>query len=249
MYISVVVLTCNQKALTLRCLRSLASFIEAPDCELILVDNGSTDGTADAVRAEFPLVRLLAQENNIGISRGRNAGLQRCTGEYLMILDNDTVADKETVFGLADYLHRNPEVGIVAPRLVSPDGETQRSFKSFPGIGVKIKNVLSGKKRTSVADNVPEYELEPFYIIGAAQMFTRDVYEMAGPLDEKIFYGPEDADFCMAVRKIWKRVVYCPQFTIIHDWQRATTKKLFSATGRRHLQGLLYFYAKHLRIF
>ena len=80
-------------------------------------------------------------------------------------------------------------------------------------------------------------------------MFTRDVYQMAGPLDENIFFGPEDADFCMSVRSLWKKVVYYPALTIIHDWQRATNRSPFSQQARRHAAGLLYFYAKHRRIF
>lgn len=247
MYISVVVLTCNQKALTLRCLHSLASFIAEPDCELVLVDNGSTDGTAVDVRKAFPAVKIVELEKNMGVAAGRNAGLRTCTGEYLMILDNDTIADRATIFGLADFLRRHPDVGIVAPKLVSPQGEVQKSFKRFPGLPVKIRNVLSGKHRTSVTRKIPTKQLEPFYLIGAAQMFPRDVYLMAGPLDEKIFYGPEDADFCMAVRSVWKRVVYYPSLSIIHDWQRSTTGRIFSPAGRRHAAALLYFYTKHLR--
>lgn len=249
MKISVVVLTCNQREVTLRCLRSLARFIDEPDCELILVDNGSTDGTHEAVSQRFPKVKQIVLDSNKGVAAGRNAGLKQAAGDYLMILDNDTIADRETIFGLAEFLKRHPEVGIVAPKLVSPRGEVQRSFKRFPGIGVKIRNIIAGKHRTSISRNAPLRVIEPFYLIGAAQMFPREVYEMAGPLDENIFYGPEDADFCMKVRSLWKRVVYYPKLTIIHDWQRATTGRLLSPAAMRHAAGLFYFYAKHKRFF
>lgn len=247
MYISIVILTCNQKELTLRCLHSLSRFIADDDCEIVLVDNGSTDGTSEAVRNQFPKVRQLIFHTNKGVAAGRNAGLRLCTGEYLMILDNDTIADRDTIFGLAEFLRKHPDVGVVAPKLLSPDGQVQKSFKRFPGLPVKIHNVLLSKNKTSVTRKVPTRELEPFYLIGAAQMFPRDVYLMAGPFDENIFFGPEDADFCMSVRSVWKRVVYYPALSIIHDWQRSTTKKIFSAAGRRHAKALLYFYAKHKR--
>jgi len=249
MHISVVVLTCNQRKLTMRCLSSLSGFIADEDCELILVDNGSTDGTTEEVRRRHPSVHIIELPENKGVAAGRNIGLRHCRGEYLMILDNDTIADKATIFALAEYLRRHPEAGIAAPRLVSPTGEVQASFKRFPGLGVKIGNVMRGSKRTSVSRKIPTKNMEPFYLIGAAQMFTRDVYEMAGPLDEKIFYGPEDADFCISVRALWKKIVYIPTLTIIHDWQRATTGRVFSRSGRRHIAGLLYFYAKHRRLF
>lgn len=249
MYISVVILTHNQKALTLRCLRSLDKFIAEPECEVILVDNGSDDGTLDEVAERFPTVRTLRLDENRGVAAGRNAGLEVAKGEYLMILDNDTIADRNTIFALAAFLRQHPEVGIVAPRLVSPDGHVQRSFKGFPGLGVKIGNILRDKHRTSITRKVPTREMEPFYLIGAAQMFSRDVYQMAGPLDEKIFFGPEDADFCMSVRSLWKRIVYLPQLSIIHDYRRHTTKNLMSKAARQHAAALIYFYAKHRRIF
>lgn len=247
--ISVVILTCNQRELTMRCLRSLSRFISDNAHEVILVDNGSTDGTTEAVNKAFPEVRTLVLSENRGVAAGRNAGLSITRGDYLMILDNDTIADAETIKALAAFLRRHPEVGIVAPRLVSPDGEVQRSFKKYPGIGQKITNLIGGRKRNTAIRSMPARVMEPFYLIGAAQMFTRLVYQMAGPLDERIFFGPEDADFCMSVRSLWKKVVYYPALTIVHDWQRSSSRKPFSAQARKHAAALLYFYVKHKRFF
>lgn len=246
MYISVVVLTCNQQRLTLRCLKSLESFINDTNCELILVDNGSIDGTSEAVRRSFPRVRIIELSENRGVAGGRNVGLKACTGDYMMILDNDTVADQDTIYRLADYLKQHSEVGLVAPRLVSPQGEIQQSFKKFPGVREKIHNVICRRSRTTTKD-VPSAPIEPFYVIGAAQMFSREVYNTAGPLDEKIFFGPEDADFCMSVRLMGKKVVYNPLLTIVHDWQRSSSRHPFSRQSRRHALGLLHFYIKHRR--
>lgn len=249
MNLSLVILTCNQKALTMRCLESLRSFMLEPGNELILVDNGSTDGTADTVADAFPYARILRSDTNLGVAAGRNAGLREASGRHLMILDNDTVADAETIYALSAFLDRHPDVGLVAPRLVSPEGKVQTSFKRFPGLGVKIRNIVGNRRDTDIASDTPENETEPFYLIGAAQMFPREVYERSGGLDENIFYGPEDADFCMAVRRQGLRVVYYPAVTIVHDWQRATTKRIFSPAARRHAAGLLYFYYKHKRLF
>jgi len=89
--------------------------------------------------------------------------------------------------------------------------------------------------------------MEPFYVIGAAQMFAADVYRAIGGLDENIFYGPEDADFCMAVRALGLRVVYEPSYSIVHHYQRVTSGRLLSQGARRHIKALLYFYRKHRR--
>lgn len=245
--VSLVILTFNQRALTLACLSSLEDFIWREDCETILVDNGSDDGTCEAVKEAFPAVRVLRQERNLGVAAGRNVGLRQACGRYLMILDNDTEADCATILGLAAVLDSDAGIGLVAPRLVSGRGDVQSSFRPYPGIMSKIWNVVRGKRRSSVASKIPKEAMEPFYVIGAAQMFAADVYRAIGGLDENIFYGPEDADFCMAVRALGLRVVYEPSYSIVHHYQRVTSGRLLSQGARRHIKALLYFYRKHRR--
>ncbi len=247
--ISVVILTCNQRDLTLRCLQSLSLLISRPDCEIIIVDNGSTDGTQDAVKSRCPEIRYQRFNTNRGVAAGRNTGLRLASGRNLMILDNDTVASADAILALSAILDNDRTIGLVAPKLVDADGAVQSSFRSFPGVIAKLGNLLRGKRASGLARTVPDSPVEPFYVIGAAQMFPREVYEATGGLDEKIFYGPEDADFCMAVRAQGRRVVYDPSVTIRHDWQRATSSARagLSPAWRVHLKGLLYFWRKHRR--
>lgn len=247
--ISVVILTCNQRAYTERCLDSIRPLLGSDDCEVIVVDNGSVDGTAEMVETRYGNVVLIKSEYNRGVAAGRNFGLRRARGKYLMILDNDTIASAETVRSLAAYLAANPDVGLLAPRLISPNGTVQTSFKPYPGIISKISNIIRGRDRSSVAATYPTEPYEPFYVIGAAQMFPTEIYALSGGLDENIFFGPEDADFCMAVRSLGKKVVYLPSLTIVHDWQRATSRRLLSKGAFTHLRGLVYFYKKHRRWF
>lgn len=244
--LSIIILTCNQRDLTLRCLSSLRP-VMSDACELIVVDNGSTDGTVQAIQTRYPSIRIIRHEANIGVAAGRNSGLRVARGRYLMILDNDTIVTPEAIHGLLDYLKTHVDVGLVAPLLRSPDGQIQQSYKQFPGIGVKIRNVMLNKRRTSFVRHEPSGPLEPFYVIGAAQMFSAEVYRRSAGLDEHIFYGPEDADFCMQVRQLGYRVVMNPAYTIIHDWQRSTTRRPWSKASRRHIRALIYFYIKHRR--
>ncbi len=244
--LSIVILTCNQRDLTLRCLASLESVMSEAR-EIIVVDNGSTDGTADAIHSRYPTIRQVRHATNIGVAAGRNSGLRIARGEYLMILDNDTIVNPTAINGLLDFLKNNQDVGLVAPLLCSPAGRIQQSYKDYPGLGVKIRNVLLKKQRTSFADRAPTEPIEPFYMIGAAQMFRADLYRRSKGLDEHIFYGPEDADFCMQIRKLGYRVVLNPSYTIVHDWQRSTTRRPWSSASRRHIRALLYFYIKHRR--
>lgn len=246
--LSIIILTCNQRDYTVRCLESLNSLLADIDTEVLLIDNGSTDNTRQDVEKHFPQVRYLKLDENIGVAGGRNVGLRNARGEYVMLLDNDTIANSKAIYGLLDYLKSHPQVGLVAPRLMSPEGELQKSWKEFPGLGVKMRNVLTRGQSSHYADEEVTFDIEPYYVIGAAQMFQRRMIDEVGYLDESIFYGPEDADFCERIRRRGYRVVYHPDESIIHDWQRMTTRKVWSKTAFRHIRGLLHFYWKHKRI-
>ena len=249
--LSIVILTYNQKDYTLRCLDALGPYMEShPGDEVILVDNGSTDTTlSDIEKRNYSWRRQLiieAHGENSGVAKGRNIGISKSRGDIVMILDNDTVPEQNAIEFLVNYLESNDSVGVAAPKLCAPDGTVQQSAKSFPGIGVKIRNVIGcgGKKELAGDDTI-----HPYYVIGACQVFRRRNYETVGGLDERIFYGPEDADFCQRIRKAGLTVDYLPQVSIIHDYQRATTRRILSPLGIRHIKALFYFWWKHKRIF
>lgn len=251
--LSIVVLTCNQCALTRRLLESLDALMRSDlKTEVIIVDNGSTDGTRTAVEAMgLPWqanLKYICLPANIGVAPGRNVGLRNASGRVIMILDNDTIADCRSIEYMYARLISDSTIGILAPALRSPSGQLQDSAKPFPGLGLKLRHFISQKWRRQ--DEVPAMgECEPFYVIGACQMFRRETLDRTSLLDERIFYGPEDADFCMRVRAAGFRIVYDPEAVIIHDWQRATSRRRFSRLSMLHIRALLYFYHKHRRLF
>ncbi len=247
MNLSIVILTCNQKALTERCLQSIYDLTLSSQIEIIVIDNGSTDDTDSLISNKYPRVIYHRNDKNNGVASGRNLGVSLSRGTMIMFLDNDTIAEPSTILEMLDYINGHSDIGLLAPCLISPSGQIQQSFKQFPGIGIKLKNFLSNGQASQYVPLVPDTPIEPFYVIGAAQLFSRHLFNLIGGLDSRIFYGPEDADFCMAVRSYGLRVVYNPQFTIIHDWQRATSKQRFTRLAFRHAVSLIYFYFKHRR--
>ena len=233
----------------MRCLDSLSPLMQArPDVRIILVDNASTDADISSLIAarEYPWrerLEIIRSETNRGVAGGRNLGLShRGESRYLMFLDNDTLVSAKAIEDLIDFMDSHPETGLAAPRLVSPQGKVQKSFKDFPGLKVKISNILGRKNEFD--DLVHDGPLHPFYVIGACQIFPSSMVDEIGKLDENIFFGPEDADFCIRVRNSGKEVVYLPHISIIHEWQRDSHKSLFSPVSRAHIKGLLYFYKK-----
>ncbi|MDE5982325.1 MAG: glycosyltransferase family 2 protein, partial [Duncaniella sp.] len=243
--LSIIILTHNQKDITLYCLRTLHQFAEHDsDVEIIIVDNGSIDNTQEEITAQFNNIRYIKRDKNIGVARGRNIGIKASTGKYILLLDNDTTPSVKAINDLVEILDQSSDIGILAPRLISPKGETQTSYKKFPGILEKLKNLL-GRKQTDI--EYPTTPIEPFYVIGACQLFRRELIEQIGLLDENIFFGPEDADFCIRVRNAGYKIVYYPDISIIHDWQRASSRNIFSKISIMHLKALIYFYIKHNR--
>lgn len=245
MKLSVAVICHNSLANLSRLLESVHSALEGIAHEVVITDNGSTDGTADFLAAHYPSVNYLRLKDNRGVAYARNRTIERCRGELIWILDDDTIINARAARDLIQYLDSEPNCGIAACALFSADGERQRSYKPYPGLMLKLRNVAGVKAIDPYAELVVKGEpFEPVYVIGACQMVRREVFDSVGLLDESIFYGPEDADFCLRAREAGWHVAYLPGPAIIHHWRRSTTRRPFSRLGRAHIRGLIRFYFK-----
>ena len=247
---SYIIISWNGRELLQDLLQSMRHQLQRTDIEVIVTDNGSTDGTLEWLHNTYPMVRVIALKENKGVAFARNRALEVAQGEYLLILDNDICITDEAISGLEDYMDSHPDVGMAGCRLQYPSGEIQESCKEYPSIRLKIKHVLFPNRKTfaytsEVEANMP---FEPVYIIGACQMLRATVYQEAGPLDEHIFYGPEDCDYCLRIREHGSKVIYLPSYYMVHHCQRKTTAHPFSRLGRAHIRALLYFYWKHKKL-
>lgn len=247
--LSIIILSWNSLPVLRPCLESLRPLTQRDDVELIWVDNGSSDGASDYVAENHPRAMRILLPGNRGVAAGRNEGLKQARGRYILILDDDTEATSEAIEALMRHLDSVPSCGIAACALRNERGELQDSFKSYPGFGVKVANVLRGKLGLKKSVRQPEKLIHPCYVIGACQMIRREVIERIGLLDDNIFYGPEDADFCIRARKAGYTIDYLPEVSILHHWRRITTRRLGSDISRRHIEGLRYFWRKHHRWF
>lgn len=246
--LSVIILTRNSIPLTETCLDSLDPLVkESEDVEVVVVDNGSQQEEISSYQSRFQhwgnRLKAFRLDRNAGVAGGRNYGISKASAtDYVLILDNDTRVTPSAIQNLIDFMEKNPDVGIAAPALTALDGTIQKSFKKFPGIFEKFRNLLGAKQHVD-AGNVTEV-IYPFYVIGACQLIRRSAMNKIGLLDDNIFFGPEDADYCMRVREAGYKVAYLPQISIVHHWQRDSARLPFSKTSRAHIRGLLYFYKK-----
>ncbi|MBO4723563.1 MAG: glycosyltransferase family 2 protein [Muribaculaceae bacterium] len=246
--LSIIIITYNGLGFLTRCLASLHDFINDPSCEVIIIDNHSTDGTLEFLQESYPQLRLIANSENRGVAAARNQGIKIAKGDKLLLLDNDTEATTAAINAMSQHLDSHPDVGLCSCRLVDKEGIPQDSCKPYPGLMIKLRNVLGIGNKTKYEPN-EEGIIEPLYVIGACQMFGREVVDKVGLLDEHIFYGPEDADWCLRIKQAGWRIHCLNNHTIIHDYRRTTKRRPFSKLGRLHIKALIYFYWKHKRLF
>ncbi|MDR2916878.1 MAG: glycosyltransferase family 2 protein [Tannerella sp.] len=262
--LSVVIITWNAQRDVKACLDSVMEATMQRPVEIIVVDNGSTDDTRAILHSYGERINLILLQKNNGIAVARNIGMNAAKGEYIWILDVDTIVNKEAVDGMLGYLIHHPECGLCACRLQSENGDVQDSCRRLPYPKHKVRNLLTGKTGRSVLtkglhnkvkkqNEAQFYHKElwggkPFeveYVIGACQMFRKTILNEVGYLDEQIFYGPEDADFCLRIYQKGYQIVCLPFYHIIHHYNRISNKKLFTRISWLHLKGLFHFYSKH----
>jgi GT2 family glycosyltransferase len=255
--ISFVILTWNSELHLERCFDSIAKKCadEEISYEAVVIDNGSVDGSRAILKRyqeKYPEhFNLIMLDRNRGTTYPRNLGLKQARGKYICILDSDTEFCGGELSDVFHLLTTNENVGMVAPKLILPDGSVQNSVKRFPTMWhkvVKIPRILFGIA-TRNGDFYPELPVERERpvdsAISACWIFRSDLLDRVGYLDEKIFYSPEDLDYSHRVRKGGYSILYYTAFTVLHHTQQITHKKPFSRTSFSHFLGLLYYYQKH----
>jgi GT2 family glycosyltransferase len=227
--ISVVVVAHRARESVVNCLHSVQQHARISH-EAIVVDDGSADGTADAVRSRFPAAQLVVKESSEGLAAGRNSALPLVNGRLVLMLDSDTRVRPGALEAMASVLDAAPGVGLVGPKLVYPDDEVQPSCRRFPSPlipimrrwpFVRIAPESHTHRRHMMLDFDHASERPVVYVMGAAQMWRAELPGLIGPYDERISsYGGEDLDWCLRVWTAGLEVRYVPQAVIVHDWQR-----------------------------
>lgn len=250
MRLSIILISWNSLPLLRSCLGSLAETMKRIPSEVIWVDNGSSDGAAEYVHTHYPDVHTILLPENKGVAYARNKGISAAKGEYILLLDDDTEASLQAIATLMSHMDTHPNTGIAGCALRSPEGVLQDSFKPYPGLICKVRNVLRSKLCGSQRlTPLPSDILHPTYVIGACQMIRRSVFDRVGLLDEAIFYGPEDADLCIRASRAGWTIDFIPDVCITHHWRRITSRSLTSPASRIHIKALIYFWQKHRRLF
>ncbi len=252
--LSVIVINLNGKRLLRDCLESLRQSAPRHRLDVIVVDNGSADGSPEMVRAEFPEARLIVNATNQGFTRANNQGIRIATGRYLLLLNNDTRVLPAAFSDALDFLDRNPEIGAAGLKLLNEDGSLQLSCRRFPSFSQAVFNRYSLLTRLFpnnrfsraylMTDLHHDREQDVDWVSGACLLFRRDVLDAIGPLDERFFMYSEDVDFCYRVWEGGWRVTYLPFAQVYHLIGQDTKKVRYRLTIERH-KSMYKFYKKH----
>jgi len=240
--LSIVIVSFNARADLERCLGFLHAMPPAIAHEIVVVDNGSTDGSVEAAR-RWPDVRVIALGANVGFAKGNNAGIRTATGDALLLLNSDTVVPAGALDRLAGELDRDPSVAVVGPRLVDGNGQAELSFGRMIGPLNELRQKRRAVNRGEV-EKLTRVRQYPDWVSGACLLVRRADADAVNGLDERFFMYTEDVDFCAAIRGRGRKVLFTPAAAITHlrGRSRATVPGAMNAAYRR---SQLAFYEKH----
>ncbi len=213
--LSIIIVSFNTKKLTTECVGSIIKSKPKVSYELIVVDNGSTDGSAAALRQLR--LKLIENKDNVGFAKANNQGIKIAKGKYIMLLNSDTKVERDSIDGLYNFAVSHIDAGVVGPRLINADGSVQGSVFRLPTISGAVRQYFLGQKE--LLDKYAPKGDEPVVveaIVMAAFLITPLAIQKVGLLDERYFMYFEDLDYCRRVNKSGLKIYYLPQTEIIH---------------------------------
>jgi N-acetylglucosaminyl-diphospho-decaprenol L-rhamnosyltransferase len=250
--LSIVIVTYNSAAVIGDCLASLPEgWRQNPtDLEIIVVDNGSGDGTPDYVRSRYPEVKLLSGHGNLMFAGGNNYGFRQSAGRFLLMLNPDTVVHPGALQSLAAFAQDHPEAGMVAPRLVNPDGSLQHSTFRFPSLSqaffgfferlAPVDSPQNGRYLPGDYERVRPVE----HILGAALLIRRELYEAMPGMDEEFGIYFEETDWCYRAHRAGWTLLYTPDAVITHLGAHSTGRDPEKSSAQFY-RSQAYFYRKN----
>lgn len=258
--LSVIIATYNARDILANCLRSIELNPPRGSYEIIVVDDASADETAEMVRKRFPKVRLLRNEVNQQYAVSNNRALACARGEFILLLNNDTLVLPEALARMIAFLREHPQAGAVGCKLLNEDGSVQWSVKSLPNLGSALFGARSIITRLFPNNPFSQRHLlqlgsdmkTPFaagFVSGAAVMHPRQVIHKVGALDERFFYHI-DADYCKRIADIGYQSYYLPTAAIVHLAHRGgsmgSLRRRFRSIVEFHVGSYVY-YRKHMK--
>lgn len=249
MQVSIIIVNYNGGDVIVDCLASIFQHFTQPQVEVIVVDNDSRDGSPELIEQKFPQVKLLRQSDNLGFGAANNIGANQAQGTYLFLLNSDTLIQANILPAFIDKLESLPDMGIVGPRLLNPDGSFQLSTAYEIGLWGEWRTLQEVRQYRQPANRsalAQQYDTDQFVeiVVGAAMLMRRSHFMQIGGFDESFFMYFEESDLCQRFRDAGYRLLYTPDVSLVHigGYSVAQVAGKMAAEYRRSQR---YYYQKH----
>lgn len=239
MDLTISIATYDSKDITLECLNSIFQFTDGLDFEVVVIDNASTDGTYEAILKNFPQVKLIKNQINLGFAKAHNLAFRIAKGRYFVVLNSDIKIADNVFYHLKNYMDSHPEICLIAPKVLNSEGITQDILRYYPGlketiIGGLISLGLIDKEKfykfsTRNFNYNETYIVKNEYIMGCCYFIRKSVINETFLFDENfsLVYS-EDADLCYRLIKRGCKILYYPKVSIYHYGGYTANKKKIS---------------------
>ena len=267
MILSIIIINYNSKEVLKECLASLYESSSKINFEVFVIDNASSESIKN-FKSVFPQVNFIYNERNVGFAAANNIGIRKSKGEYILLLNPDTIVNENSFQPMIEYLKKHVDVGIVGCKIFNAEGEIERSTHSFPTLAKEfvhanefIKNIIGyDSKISSFLKKIFQIKsLESYWdhnsirevdhVTAACMMIKREAIEKAGLLDEAFFLYNEEVEWSLRIKKAAYKSVFLPDSNIIHLFGHSTKQKVQKQTFNKLLveryRGMFYFFQKH----
>jgi GT2 family glycosyltransferase len=248
MDVSAIIITRNTRDLTSDAIRSAESSENSVSREIIVVDNGSHDSTAEFLKQNFPAVKVIRSETNLGFARGCNLAAKSAQGEFLLLLNSDARLEADALPRAVEHMRAHPDCAVVGAQLLNPDGSRQNSIANFPTLATELLNKsllrrlfprrFPGKEQTMDAPTQVET------VVGAFMLIRKSAWDALGGLDERFFFFFEETDFCLQVRRRGLNVFHLPAVRVWHG-QGQTAKQVSAGARIEYWRSRYTYFAKN----
>lgn len=257
MKLSIIILCWNDLKVIADCLKSIFDETKQVPFEVIVSDNGSTDVSVEVIRERFPGVRIVENRANLGFAKGNNAGIRIARGEYVLILNPDTIIRDRALEKLVAFADRHPEAGAFGCRVLNPDGSYQNPARPLPTVQGYLLAALYLRwigrlSRRFCSDLYPGWdgrsEREIGFQSGCCVMFRGDLLRRLGGFDEQFFYHFEESDLCTRVWKAGCSILFDPGAEIVHLGGQSVGRFPIRFALETYRSGYRYFYKHYGRV-
>jgi hypothetical protein len=252
--LSIIIVSWNSEKDISACLSSIEKAKQNLNAEVFVVDNSSSDGTVGIVESNFHGVNMIKNSNNAGFAKANNQAISISKGEYVLILNPDTILNENSLTDSIEYMKQNSEIGVLGCAIHNPDGSQQFSVRKFPTLVSQIlvlcklhnffPNLWPIKKYFALNFDYTKDQVVD-QVMGAFMLISRSCLNKVGLLDENFWIWFEDVDYCKRVKNAGLQVVYSPKMSIIHN-QSQSFARLFAVKEQKIFnKSLLYYMKKH----